>query len=115
MKVARALGRAYGFKVHTFWQPKLLGEGRRLTPKEQEVLSAFPPDFVRFARTLKQRFKEKFSDFDDLSDVFDSEPEQVYLDDRHVTPRGNALAAARIIRILDRRGILKPAGNGKAR
>jgi hypothetical protein len=89
LRIARALGGIFGFKVCAFWQPAVIYGHKPLAPYEQLLLSLssgqrYP--FVALVPVYKEaenRAAEK-RDFVFLADAFDSVREPVYLDWVHL-------------------------------
>ena len=105
MRLAGALAGAYKFKLYCFWQPTLIYGRKPFVPFEQQMAtrdasgtSADSAWFLTMAavyREAEQRAAagEKFVF---LGGLFDSTPEPVYVDEAHLGPRGNELAAQAI-------------------
>jgi hypothetical protein len=98
LRIARALGEVFGFKVCAFWQPAVIYGHKPLAPYEQLLLklsSGQRYPFLALVPVYKEaenRAAEK-GDFVFLADAFDSVREPVYLDWVHLNPVGNEIVA----------------------
>jgi len=102
IRLARALGKAYGFKVYCFWQPLLIYGHKPLVPFEQQLAaldgagtsanSAWILAMAAVYREVERRSAGS-ENFVFLGGLFDSTREPVYLDEGHLGPRGNEIAA----------------------
>jgi lysophospholipase L1-like esterase len=105
LRLARALGEAYNFKVYCFWQPAVVFGRKPLVPFEQK-LGNF--DGTRTFRVLAAVYQEAESrasstgSFVFLGSIFDSVKEPLYIDRwMHVGPLGNELAAQAIAKRIE--------------
>jgi hypothetical protein len=113
LRIARALGEAYGFKVYCFWQPSLAYGSKPLAPYEQELVnldanspegSAFPKMSVAYGEA--ERRAARSGDFVFLGRLFDAAQPPLYLDRwMHLGPQGNELAAKAIAGNIEERQI----------
>ncbi|HSY13537.1 MAG TPA: hypothetical protein VK976_15200 [Verrucomicrobiae bacterium] len=98
LKIARALGGVFGFKVRAFWQPAVIYKHKALAPYERLLLrlgSGLRYPFLALVPVYKDaetRAAEN-GDFVFLADAFDSVREPVYLDWGHLNPIGNEIIA----------------------
>jgi lysophospholipase L1-like esterase len=99
LRVLRTLGKAYGFQTLCFWQPSLWYGHKPLVPFEQHEVDAiearsdpWDPVLIEVYKEAEQR-SAKEKDFVFLGGLFDSVKDPVYLDNVHLGPRGNELAA----------------------
>jgi hypothetical protein len=84
-------------------EPEIYSSKKPLTVEEFDLRSRFMeicrnilPTLTRYRRELSGRLAEHAGEryaLVDLSDVFDNEPQPVFIDDNHVCDRGNALVA----------------------
>lgn len=105
MRIARALGDAYQFKLYCFWQPFLIYGHKPLVPFEQNLVnvaargdtdpSAWLIIMASVYREAERRAAAK-GDFVFLGNVFDSTKEPLYVDEAHLGPHGNELVAQAI-------------------
>jgi lysophospholipase L1-like esterase len=97
LRLARALGAAYGFETYAFWQPSLYYGRKPLVPFEQNEISVSDrsPSIIASYQEAESRAAECRC-FVFLGDLFDSVKEPLYLDVAHLGPRGNELAAQAI-------------------
>jgi len=102
MRLARALAGAYKFKLYCFWQPMLIYGHKPLVPFEQQMatrdVSATSADSawlltIAAAYREAERHAARDGNFVFLAGLFDSVTEPVYVDEVHLGPRGNELAA----------------------
>ena len=98
LRIARALGGVFGFKVCAFWQPAVIYGHKSLSPYEQLLLKLSSGQRYPFL-ALVPVYKEaenraaENGDFVFLADAFDSVREPVYLDWVHLNPVGNEIIA----------------------
>ena len=107
LRIARALGEAYNFKVYCFWQPAVVFGRKPLVPFEQK-LGNF--DGTRTFRVLAAVYQEAESrasstrSFVFLGSTFDSVKEPLYIDRwMHLSPLGNELIAQAIAERMENR------------
>ena len=100
IRLARALGSQYGFELLAYWQPTIL-QKRHLTKYEESErtkIAAYAP-FVEstygFLRT-STAMDSASSFVTDVSDIFESVEEPLFIDWMHLSERGNALIAERL-------------------
>jgi lysophospholipase L1-like esterase len=105
--IARALGQAYHFRFYGFWQPMLFCGHKPLVSFEQQITqldatskARLDPRPVVAAYQEAERRAPKAS-FVYLGDIFDSTPEGVYIDEAHLGPHGNELAANAIAKYIE--------------
>ena len=103
LRIVRALGEAYGFRVYCFWQPVVLYGHKALVPFEQELKELAGRDAggrasPAFASVYDeaQRRAATSGSFVFLGGIFDSVKDPLYSDWMHLGPRGNELAAKAI-------------------
>jgi lysophospholipase L1-like esterase len=105
LRVAKALGKAYNFRVYCFWQPSLFYGGKPLVPFEKQLHENAATDSWSLAITAVYREAETRAiatkSFIFLGDIFDSVPEAIYLDETHLGPRGNELAAQAVAKYME--------------
>jgi lysophospholipase L1-like esterase len=105
-EVVRALGKAYGFRTLFFWQPALSESGKVMTALEKRDvgtrarrhLQLFAETYTRM-RAIAAR--DSADDLHDLSSVLADMRGDVFLDQAHLTPDGNARVAAAMLRAWD--------------
>ena len=96
-RLVQALAESYGFQFYLFLQPHL-GVGQKpLTTSERQMMDRFDSAWLAIARETYLAI-ESFCGTTDhlktLSDVFDDQREQIWIDEAgHVTPEGNKLLA----------------------
>jgi lysophospholipase L1-like esterase len=94
--VAKALAKAYNFRLYCFWQPSLYYGQKPLVPFEKRLADrAKDPWSLVMAAVYREAAIRAASagSFIFLGDIFDSVPEPIYIDQGHLGPRGNELAA----------------------
>jgi lysophospholipase L1-like esterase len=105
LKIARALGDAYHFKLYCFWQPMLTYGKKPLVPFEQRMATADADGAsVESAWLLtmasvyreEERRAAQSGEVVFLGTLFDSIREPIYVDEAHLGPMGNKLAAQAI-------------------
>jgi hypothetical protein len=106
IKLVDALSKGYGFRYNAFWGPALFVGSKPLSGPERRLLSAQRsdhPDLVDLSRkTYARMFASPHPNIFDISDTFNSTPEDIYLDASHVTPVGTRLVALRMLDILNK-------------
>jgi lysophospholipase L1-like esterase len=112
--IARALGQTYHFTFHGFWQPMLFYGHKPLVPFERQISELDATGKGRFdPRPVVAAYQEAerraaSAAFVYLADVFDAVPEPIYIDEAHLGPHGNELAANAIAKYIEDH----PAGFG---
>jgi hypothetical protein len=97
LSVAKALAKAYNFRVYCFWQPSLYYGQKPLVPFEKQLPGVATRDTWPLIMTAVYKEAETRAttgaDFIFLGTMFDSVPAPIYIDEGHLGPRGNELAA----------------------
>jgi lysophospholipase L1-like esterase len=94
---ARALSKAYGFRLYCFWQPSLYYGHKPLVPFEQQMVNASNPRTDYWRPEVIAGYAEAENraatagDFVFLGGSFDSVKDSLYLDMVHLDPLGNEL------------------------
>lgn len=105
LRIARALSNAYQFKLYCFWQPILFYGHKPLVPFEQHIVevdtsgTSVASAWLPVMRAVYQE-AERRATFDGnfifLGNLFDSTKGPIYMDEMHVGPEGNEMAAKAI-------------------
>jgi hypothetical protein len=100
-QLVRSLGGQYGFEAFFFVQPHLALTRKRLTKEEQPMRDRIGGRFEQLALSFYETVRAAEPDLDrfwDISDVFDTRSEQIWIDATgHVTPEGNRLVAEEML------------------
>ena len=101
LRIARALGGAFGFRVYAFWQPSIIFGHKPLAGYERQLLDlssgdTYPFDALAPVYEEAERRAAKDGDFIFLGNVFDRASAPLYLDWVHLTPEGNQIVAREI-------------------
>jgi lysophospholipase L1-like esterase len=105
LRIARALSKAYQFKLYCFWQPILFYGHKPLVPFEQHKAEADTSGMSEESawflvmRSVYQEAERRAavdSNFIFLGNLFDSTKDPIYVDEGHLGPEGNELAAKAI-------------------
>ena len=105
MQLARSLAESYKFKLYCFWQPTLIYGHKPLVPFEQQMamrdasgVTTESAWFLTMAAVYREAERRAAGGGTSvfLGGLFDSTPEPVYVDEAHLGPRGNELAAQAI-------------------
>jgi lysophospholipase L1-like esterase len=94
LRIVKALAKAYDFQIYCFWQPSLYYGHKALVPFEQQLPVGDP--WSRIVTAVYQEADTRASatgDFIFLGGIFDSVKEPLFIDQGHLGPRGNELAA----------------------
>lgn len=108
VKMAEALGQSFGFACLFYWQPTLFTKANP-TALERSLRQAASSHFgdtliLTHDRIRKSSVLSANPNFQDLSTIFDGDPDGVYVDRiSHVDERGNGLIAGVIGRALIRK------------
>ena len=97
VKLAHACCEAENVRFLNFIQPCLSWGNKTLTPGEQQFVNNNPPMGgvqKAFYDQVIAKTTQKY--FHDLGHVFDSTPQQVYIDTGHLNPYGNFIVAEKI-------------------
>jgi lysophospholipase L1-like esterase len=104
LSVARALSKAYDFRIYCFWQPSLYYGQKPLVPFEKQMPEVATRDTWSVITTAVYQEAEARAtatrNFIFLGDMFDSVPEPIYIDEGHLGPRGNELAAQAVAKYI---------------
>jgi hypothetical protein len=110
LELVAALSRAYDFRFYCFLQPTLLYGHKPLVPFERQIvdrdgraLGRVDLKIVSLAYDEATRRTAAGSIVVDLSGLFDSTAEPVYIDEVHLGPRGNELAAQAVLKYIEAR------------
>jgi len=97
LSVAKALAKAYNFRLYCFWQPSLFYGQKPLVPFEKQLSEVAAKDpWSLIITAVYEEAKARAASIGSyvfLGNLFDSVPEAIYIDDGHLGPRGNELAA----------------------
>ena len=105
MRLARALGEAYKFKLYCFWQPLLTYGHKPLVPFEQQMAaqdttgtSVDSAWFLTINAVYREAEHHAPTDglYVFLGGQFDSTKEPLYVDEAHLGPQGNEIVAQAI-------------------
>jgi lysophospholipase L1-like esterase len=105
LRLIHALAEEYKFKPYCFWQPVLIYGHKPMVPFEQEMAtrdasgtSAESAWFLTMANVYREAENRsaRSGTFVFLGALFDSTQEPIYVDEAHLGPRGNELAAQAI-------------------
>ena len=106
--IARALGQAYHFTFYGFWQPMLFYGHKPLVTFERQIREIDATRKSRFsaqptiAAYQEAERRAPTAAFVYLAGVFDAVPEPIYIDEAHLGPHGNELAANAIAKYIER-------------
>jgi hypothetical protein len=103
LSVARALSRAYSFRIYCFWQPSLYYGQKPLVPFEKEMPEIATRDtwsVITTAVYQEAATRASTGHFIFLGGLFDSVPEPIFIDEGHLGPRGNELAAQTVAKYI---------------
>jgi hypothetical protein len=104
LQLAYALGKAYGFEVFAFWQPHLLYGNKPHGEFEKMLVGQYGTE--TFAASFRAVYGEAerrstlSRDFTFLGRLFDGISDPLFIDDAHLGPRGNEIAAEAIARVV---------------
>lgn len=99
VRIATAISQSLNFQLYWFWQPSLYYGHKPPVPFEQQVFEVNgSAENKRWSKVIAQVYQEaetrsKAGDFVFLGGLFDSVPEPLYIDEAHLGPRGNEIAA----------------------
>jgi len=96
LSVAKALAKAYNFRLYCFWQPSLYYGKKPLVPFEKHLTDAAKDPWSLIMMGVYQEAATRAASvgsFIFLGGIFDSVPEPIYIDQGHLGPRGNELTA----------------------
>lgn len=105
LRIARALGDAYKFKLYCFWQPMLTYGHKPLVQFEEQMAardatgtSAESAWFLTMNAVYREAERHASTDgvYFFLGGLFDSTKEPLYVDEAHLGPRGNEIVAEAI-------------------
>jgi len=97
LRVVKALAKAYNFRVYCFWQPSLYYGQKPLVPFERQLPEIANRDpWALITTAVYQEAEARAATtggFVFLGGLFDSVKDPIYIDQGHLGPRGNELAA----------------------
>jgi len=97
LRVAKALAKEYNFRIYCFWQPSLYYGQKPLVPFEKQLPEIATRDpWALIVTAVYQEAENRAATtggFVFLGGLFDSVKEPIYIDQGHLGPRGNELAA----------------------
>jgi lysophospholipase L1-like esterase len=100
VRTVAALARDFGFDYAIFWQPELARSAKARTEEERAVEQALTTEYLTMLGAGIKRFeaaRASLPNVYDLSDVFDNETDQIFIDHVHISPRGNEIVARRLL------------------
>lgn len=99
LQTVRGMAREHDFQVLAYWQPMVFTKAAR--SQEEERLVTLKARLADLAAAVRRRLAEDTvcRDFPvrDLAELFAETPEEVFLDEVHMTEAGNAACARRIL------------------
>jgi hypothetical protein len=102
--VAKALSKAYGFRIYCFWQPSLYYGQKPLVPFEKQMPEIATRDtwsVITTAVYQEAATRATAGNFIFLGGLFDSVPDPIFIDEGHLGPEGNELAAQAVARYIE--------------
>jgi hypothetical protein len=109
LKIIEALGKAYGFKAHFFWQPCLFYGSKPTDPFERELVRRRGDESSRTMRTVYEEAERRSAitgSFVFLGHEFDQVREPLFVDGaNHLSPQGNQIVALDIARRIEGGGV----------
>ena len=102
LRVAKALGKAYHFRIYCFWQPSLYYGHKPLVPFEQQLPISDP--WSRIVTAVYQEAETRAAatgDFIFLGGIFDSVKGPLYIDQGHLGPLGNEVAGQAVAKYIE--------------
>jgi len=108
LRIVRALGQAYGFRIFCFWQPAFVYGHKPLAPFELRIADndSLKQSFQDMGVVYQQAERRAAKDgtFIFLGSLFDSTNEAIYLDRwMHLSPVGNEIVAQSIAQHMEQR------------
>jgi len=103
MRVINSLGKEYGFKSYFIMQPTLFTK-KNLSSNEKTIPNLNDKYYINFEKLVyeeSKNFLKYKKNFKDMSDIFDNEKSTIYLDDHHMSSKGNLLVAKKIFQFLE--------------
>jgi lysophospholipase L1-like esterase len=104
LRVAKALAQAYRFRIYCFWQPSLYYGQKPLVPFERQLPEISTRDpWAMITTAVYQEAENRAATtggFVFLGGMFDSVKEPIYIDQGHLGPRGNELAAQAVVQYI---------------
>ena len=97
-QVITALGKTFGFQPFFVIQPSLFTKAQ-LSKNEQMIPHLKDTNYVLFEKAVYKKVRETFGtkeDFLDLSGIFDDTVGTIYVDDHHMSSKGNQIIGSKI-------------------
>ena len=107
LRLAKDLSKACGFKLYWFWQPSLFYGHKAMVPFEEKLGAKSDAQEKIWSLVIAEAYREAErraaagGDFAFLGGLFDSVNEPLYIDQAHLGPRGNELAAQALARYIE--------------
>lgn len=102
LQEVRRLSARYGFEAFFFWQP-MLATKAILSAEERDAVRKWGPRNIAFERRVNEVAASAFRKrpyVNDLQNIFDDDPQTVYLDFVHVGEEANRRLAAAMARVI---------------
>ncbi len=102
-KIVGTLAQEYGFEHFFFWQPVISIGEKQLTTEEQEMRSGVDQARVDLCDAVYRNIELAAPEYENLyhiTDVFDEQDAQIWIDWAHVTPVGNQLIAQEMLDVM---------------
>jgi hypothetical protein len=115
IETVAALGNRFGFKYAFFWQPSIATTKKQLTDEEKEISGLLPQaaqDVLIRTYPLVEAQAGRRENLFSITDAYDGETAQVWVDWFHVTAEANQLIAKRMLDVIGPTGA---ESNSKAR
>lgn len=113
LHIAKSLSQAFHFRLYWFWQPSLYYGHKPMVPFEKSALESEQeknwPIVINHVYEEAGRRAVASGDFVFLGNLFDSVTQPIYIDQGHLGPLGNELAAAAVANYIQQH----PDGSGK--
>ena len=102
MRVINSLGKDYGFVAYFIMQPTLFTK-KNLSSNEKTIPHLNDKHYINFEKLVykeSKNFLRYKKNFKDMSNIFDNEKSTIYIDDHHMSSKGNLLVAKKIFQFL---------------
>ena len=102
-KIVDGLAQKYGFKSFFFWQPHITVGAKPLTTEECELKQSLDPALAKLYLLVYRKIELLVPEYKNLiyiATIYDYYKPLLWLDDAHVTPRGNELIAQKMLEVL---------------
>ena len=102
MEIINSLGKNYNFKSYFILQPTLFTK-KQLSENEKTIPHLIDTNYINFEKKVYEaanRILKNKNNFFDFSGIFEEINSTIYIDDHHMSSKGNKIVAGNIFETL---------------